>query len=276
MIRLFRTRSFFSTLFVFQLIMILKINAQTPQNFQKTLLSFDNDSTLRTYLQQQNLIDSTEMSILNETYEPEIIGCNGLEVDLFHKNLFGSFQPEAILQIRWQQMIYALSFYYQQAEKWEKIPGSITINQGSPENTPCLEARRCSGYFCFSFEALRNAQESVIVGKTWGGNCSGSGSSERGDLITQYIWQITPKGIHSLFKQIVREYFYFSPSPTPISERIERKIAFGPSSNGLPFPKQLIMISAIYPSADSLKEGEDWNDLPVDQETTIFELPFVK
>ena len=226
--------------------MILSAWADNPQPvddlkaLRQKLRSIREPQQLRQELLKQGLAQETAdqpMGFLNDNGDVVLLNPDGFGVDLFHKNLFGDAAKEAIVQVRFQNAVYFVSFFYSYKGAWHRVPGLIAVNREEIHNTPCDEVKRPGkGHFYFDLVEGRVQGEYLLTGKTYGGWCPPSGA-ERGSEIRQYVWQITRDGIHPLFDEIIHKFWYQSPEPDPVQEPVRQTCTWIAATPAQAFPK---------------------------------------
>lgn len=249
-----------------------------PHTLRQQIVALQDATALQRFLLTHGLAGQQTPMGLREhdgTFLP--LAPDGLAVDVFLSNLFGDASPEAILQIRFRHALYLLTFLYQDAGSWYRVPGSIAINREVTSNAPCgLSNPPGEGYFYFALVEARRAGEHVVVGTTYGGWCPPSGA-DRGSETRLSVWQITRGGVHRLFDAQLQSFWTKSPLPFPSKEPTQQRCVWIPVSTQTMFPKKLRCTAAVYTRRmETLPDGSQiptW--VQTGTQTRLYDLTYV-
>jgi hypothetical protein len=232
------------------------LNAGSVKNIDELIkgaLALKDSTQLLNYLISNNLILNSEE---HYTYMPPMFGepqPTGLRADTAlsitadYQNLFGTPEKEAIVKVKYNSMLYFLTFFYKDGENWKQVPSILHFNRGDAGNSPCLsESEAEKDYLSWNYQALRIADEVCLVGQVNGGRCADG--TERGNDIVFNVWQVSPNGVFNLFSDTKNSYWYASPSPKPTSEPISRTFEFGQENV---FPKKLRVTQTRFRKSDA-------------------------
>ncbi len=238
-------------------------STEDPRTVRKRILSIRDPAELQQFLIAHGLAvqpPAGPLGFSDHNGEFISLAAKGLAVDLFFSNLFGDQQDEAILQIRFRNAIYFVTFFYQKSGRWYRVPGIIALNRETASNAPCDSAEAPGGgYFYFSLVEARATGEHLIMGKTYGGWCPPSGV-ERGTEITLSIWQVTHTDVPLLFQASLQSVWTTSPLPIPTREPKSQQCSWTDASSDNAFPKKLQCEVGVY--ASSTEELPDGSHVP--------------
>jgi hypothetical protein len=237
----------------------------TPASLKKQILNCDNKFELHEMLEGMGMISKNEddNTFTDEEYsvityddmqENEILlNPEGLAVDVFYKNVFGDDTKEAIVQLRFHQIIYYVNCFYKENGMWKKVPGYIHMNGESngSEGRPWSSSEE-TGYFVFQFDEARKQGEYLISGITYSG-------ATRSNYIQYYVWQITSAGFHQLHEGVkdVMHYNHFGSTRGEYQYTLDYEFV---STKGAAFPKILKCTGHLRDVSFSLSDEEMDND----------------
>lgn len=210
----------------------------SPSRILSKVKKIGQDSySLRQVLIDYNLIlsrsDLLTLELDRESYttiQPD----SSFSLRILYKNLFGTPEDEAIIEVSYMDMLYFYSFFYKDGSDWKQVPSIIRLGRESAAQVPCLQL---DGYpedqfWMPEWKTLRRPGEYSLTGRTQSGYC-GDGI-DRGAEVYFYAWTITPKEARMVFSTREFSYWYASPSPAPVGRVIKRQLSFGEE-----FPKKL-------------------------------------
>ena len=182
-------------------------------------------------------------------------------------NVLASNAPELVIELRIASYIHVVRVFRRNGSSWQLLPSALFFKRNTRDAEPCLTEPPGPAYFYYDFvEALRSG-ESVVYGYTYDGNCT---NIYRGDDIFFYVWQVTAKGFHELFRAPVRQYWYASPDPAPIAQPVYQEFDFVHSSENQPYPRRLRKREAIFAWPEGVRPGTTME--PVDFRTAYITL----
>ena len=251
-----------------------------PHTLRQQIVAFQDAAALQRFLLAHGLAGQpapTPMGLHEHDGTFIALAPDGLAVEVFVSNLFGDASPEAILQVRFRHAMYFLSFLYQEAGNWYRVPGGIAINREVTSNAPCgLSNPPGEGYFYFSLVEARTAGEHVIMGTTYGGWCPPSGT-DRGSETRLSVWQVTRSGVHRLFDEQIQSFWITSPLPVPMKQPTHQRCMWTPASTQTTFPKKLRCTAAVYTrQVETLPDGSQvptW--VQTSTQSKVYELSYV-
>jgi len=178
-------------------------------------------------------VDFEALYYFNDQGEARQLGAEEMRADILDRNLMGDPSEESLMILNFGHGMYILAPFA--GPQKQTLGYHLLIKKPEPLAQPCRTEAPGQGYFFFEFKEVFQPNEYVLLGRTYGGQCSGVA---RSDDIRFYLWRFEPDEVRTLYRDIETQWVYESPDPEAVQPAISNSFSLTEGARSA-FPKRL-------------------------------------